>query len=89
MNVGKLFSELAVSKSYDTAIVFNEKQFTYGNLNAIANSLANYLSGVGIKQGDNVAVILPNCAEFAFVYFAVPSWELFLVRLIPGLAKRK
>jgi len=71
MNVGKLLSELAVSKSYDTAIVFNEKQFTYGNLNAIANSLANYLSGVGIKQGDNVAVILPNCAEFAFVYFAV------------------
>ena len=71
MNVGKILSELAVIKANETAIIFNETQFTYGSLNAIANSLANYLAEKGIKRGDNIAVILPNCPEFAFVYFAV------------------
>ena len=71
MKVGKILSELAVNKASGTAIIFNEKQFTYGNLNAIANSLANYLLDSGIKQRDNIAVIFPNCPEFAFVYFAV------------------
>ena len=71
MKVGKILSELAVNKASETAIIFNEKQFTYGNLNAIANSLAKYLLDSGFKQRDNIAVILPNCPEFAFVYFAV------------------
>ena len=71
MNVGKILSELAVNKSNETAIIFSEKQFSYGNLNAIANSLAKNLMKNGIKQQDNVAVILPNCPEFAFVYYAV------------------
>jgi len=71
MNVSKILSELAVNKANETAIVFNEKQFTYGNLNTIANSLAKYLVENGIKQRDNIAVILPNCPEFAFVYLAV------------------
>ena len=52
-------------------IIFNEKEFSYGAMNAIANSLANYLREKGIRQGDNIAVILPNCPEFAFIYFAV------------------
>jgi len=71
MNVGKLLSELAVSKANETAILFSEKQFTFGDINTKANSLAKYLLECGISQGDNIAVILPNCPEFAFVYFAV------------------
>jgi len=70
MNVSKVLSELAVSKKNETAIIFNEDEFTYGQLNAIANTLAKYLSENGIDQEDNIAVILPNCPEFAFVYFA-------------------
>jgi len=70
MNAGKLLSELAVNKTEQTAIIFNESQYSYGQINAIANSLAQYLSDSGIKQGDAISVILPNCAEFAFVYFA-------------------
>lgn len=70
MNVSKLISELALLKENETAVIFNEHHFTYGMLNAIANSLAEYLVGKGIKKRDNIAVILPNCPEFAFIYFA-------------------
>jgi len=70
MNVSKSLLELAAIKPNETAIIFNEKHFTYGRVNSIANSLANYLRGNGITIRDNIAVILPNCPEFAFVYFA-------------------
>ena len=70
MNVSKSLLELAAIKPNETAIIFNEKHFTYGKVNSIANSLANYLMGNGITIRDNIAVILPNCPEFAFVYFA-------------------
>lgn len=70
MKVGKILSELALDKASDTAIIFNEQQYTYGEINSIANSLAEFLAEKGVRQGDNIAVILPNCPEFAFVYFA-------------------
>ena len=70
MNVSKILSELAVIKANETAIIFNEIQFSYSNINAIANSLAKHLVANGIKPGDNIAVILPNCPDFAFAYFA-------------------
>ncbi|TFH34312.1 MAG: hypothetical protein E4G95_08420 [Bacteroidia bacterium] len=70
MNVSKLISELAVIKENETAVIFNTQQFTYGKLNTIANSLAGWLIENGIEKSDNIAVILPNCPEFAFIYFA-------------------
>ena len=70
MNVSKLLLELAANKAGETAILFNQSQYTYGNLNAKANSLAAFLLDEGIKQGDCIAVILPNCPEYAFIYFA-------------------
>ena len=70
MEVGKILSGLAGTKSNETAIIFNEKQFTYGELNSIANSLAGYLADKGLNRRDNIALILPNCPEFAFTYFA-------------------
>ena len=70
MNVSKSLSELAVLKADATALIFNDQRFTYSELNAVANSLADYLAGKGLGRKDNIAVILPNCPEFAFIYFA-------------------
>jgi len=70
MNVSRLLSELAILKKEEAAIIFNDQQFTYGKLNTIADSIANYLYASGIRKRDNIAVILPNCPEFAHIYFA-------------------
>jgi len=70
MNVGRIISEIVPVKANEPALYFKESHFTYGKINAIANSLANHLTGSGIRHKDNIAVILPNCPEFAFVYFA-------------------
>lgn len=70
MNVGKVLSEVTAAKANDTAIIFKESSFSYGRVNAIANSIAKSLMENGIKKGDSIVVILPNCSEFAFIYFA-------------------
>jgi long-chain acyl-CoA synthetase len=70
MNVSKILSGLAVTIPDKIAINFKEREFTYRSLNNSANSVAAYLAENGIGPRDNVAVILPNCPEFAFIYFA-------------------
>ena len=70
MNVSTLLSELAAEKTDESAILFKDRRFTWGELNGVANSLAGYLIASGLQKNDNVAVILPNCPEFAVVYFA-------------------
>ena len=70
MNVSKILSKLAALQYHQSAIIFNDQEFTYGELNDIANSLAGYLVDIGIGKKDALAVILPNCPEFAFIYFA-------------------
>jgi len=70
MVISKILSTLAAFKTNESAIICNDQQFTYGELNGVANSLAEYLMDIGIGKNDNIAVILPNCPEFAFIYFA-------------------
>ncbi len=70
MNVSKLLAELAAPETSESAVICNDQQFTFGELNTRANALAAYLLAQGIGKKDNVAAILPNCVEFAFIYFA-------------------
>src|SRR5438045_3415731 len=43
---------------------------TYKEWNRAANRTANWLASVGVKQGDLVAVLSPNCVEYLDVWFA-------------------
>ena len=46
------------------------KAWTYSELNARTNKLANGLLNMGLCKGDRVAVMLYNCAEFVEIYCA-------------------
>ncbi|MCK4668604.1 AMP-binding protein [Candidatus Bathyarchaeota archaeon] len=46
------------------------KAWTYSELNARTNKLANGLLNMGLRKGDRVAVMLYNCAEFVEIYCA-------------------
>jgi long-chain acyl-CoA synthetase len=40
-------------------------------LNDLANRLANALTALGVKQGDRVALYLPNCPQYIISYYAI------------------
>ena len=52
------------------AIIFEEEQITYSELNQRANRASCWLQSLGIEKGDRVAVILNNCPEFIELFLA-------------------
>jgi long-chain acyl-CoA synthetase len=53
------------------ALIFEEQSFTYQQLDRLANKVANGLRGLGINQGDRVALFLPNIPEFVIAYLGI------------------
>ncbi len=43
----------------------------YGEVNARANRIANALIARGIRKGESVSVLLPNCEQFVPVWFGI------------------
>jgi len=71
MIVGKYLQRQAKQRPDKVAVICNEVQLTYSELNLKANIMANWLLAQGVKKGDRAVMLLPNCAEFAVVYFAL------------------
>jgi len=70
MGVGNILRRSAVNNASKPALVFENQQMHYGELNQRVNRLANSLLQMGLLKGDRVAVLLHNGPEFFEVYFA-------------------
>jgi fatty-acyl-CoA synthase len=57
--------------THKTAVVFEDESVTYGELYAQAETFARNLRKLGVKKNDKVAVILPNCMEYLYIYFGL------------------
>ena len=55
-----LFEKTAQAHSNHTALIAVDKTFSYGDLNAMANRIANALIAKGIKPEDKAAILLPR-----------------------------
>jgi crotonobetaine/carnitine-CoA ligase len=63
------FAELQGEKEY---VVFDDdSSWTYAELRKRVIAVAVGLQGLGVKQGDHVAVWLPNCREALLTFYAV------------------
>ncbi|MBP1749257.1 MAG: ATP-dependent acyl-CoA ligase, partial [Deltaproteobacteria bacterium] len=50
---------------------FKDKEFSYKQLNDMANRAAAGLQRMGIGKGDKVAIMMDNSPEFLFSWFGV------------------
>ena len=64
-----------------TAIVFEDKRYTFSQLNERVNRLANGLAKLGVKKGDRVALMQVNCNQCVETYFAVAKLAAIYVPL--------
>ena len=53
-----------------TAIITKDEELTFADLNQRVHGLAANLQQAGIRQGDRVGILLPNCAAIPLSYFA-------------------
>ena len=69
--VVELFEEQVNRTPDNTAVVFEDKELTYAELNARANSLANKLVEKGIKSGDHVALYIERSLEMVIGIYGI------------------
>ena len=81
MNLGSLFLRHARYRPNHLAFVFGDQRLTWLEFNRSINRLANALLGMGIRKGDKVATMLPNCLELLEVYWAVAKIGAVVVPL--------
>src|SRR5579864_9631671 len=56
------------------ALVFKGATITYGQLDRLSDAFAAALSALGVKRGDRVALLLPNCPQFLIAEFG--GWKI-------------
>jgi long-chain acyl-CoA synthetase len=57
-------------RPHKIAIIAKEGELSFASLNQQVHALAANLQQAGIRQGDRVAILLPNCAAIPLSYFA-------------------
>lgn len=65
------------------AFVFYDSSLSYRGLRRHANRFANALYELGIKKGDRVALLLPNCPQFVISYYGALKAGAVVVNLNP------
>ncbi|WP_044893455.1 long-chain-fatty-acid--CoA ligase [Bacillus alveayuensis] len=71
------------------AIHFQGKELTFQELYEQTLKLANYLQNIGVKKGDRVAIMLPNCPQAVIAYYAVLEAGGIVVQTNPLYTERE
>ncbi len=64
-----------------TAVIYNQKRFTYGEFYNRVYRLAAALRGAGVEHGDRVAFLVPNIPPLLEAHFGVPLSGAVLVAI--------
>ena len=64
-------SETARLRPAHTALIFKGEDITYGEVEWRSNALATALVAEGVKKGDRVAIIMPNCPQYIIAELAI------------------
>lgn len=71
MNFGKFLEDKSVLNGNKTFLYFKDLSVSYIQINEYANKCANLFKDLGVKTGDKVALMLPNCPEFLYAWFGL------------------
>jgi long-chain acyl-CoA synthetase len=85
MNLGLLLGQHSRYRPDHLAVVCEDERLTFPELEARVNRLANTLLSLGLKKGDKLAVVLPNCIELLYVYRVAALTGIVVVPLSPLL----
>lgn len=85
MNLARALINHARFDADRTAVIFGEQELSFSAFNSRVNRLANALLAQGIKQGDKIACVTPNCLQMLDLYWASAKIGAVAVPLSPLL----
>jgi fatty-acyl-CoA synthase len=86
MAIGDIVKKQSFYTPDKVAMIIDDREHTFRELNERTNRVGNFLIGKGIRKGDRISVLLLNCIEFMDVYFAAAKIGAIFVPLNYRLA---
>jgi malonyl-CoA/methylmalonyl-CoA synthetase len=79
MTLLELFDPSLIGRRDTVALEFQGATYTFGDLEARSNRVAQFLQARGLKQGDRLCVYLANCVEMIDLYLAAVKLGVIFV----------
>ena len=80
---------LARDHSDATALLFKGRTVSYGQLDRESTACAAALWDLGVRKGDRVAILLPNCPQFLVAEFGIWKIGAVVVGVNPTYSERE
>ncbi|MDQ4064300.1 MAG: AMP-binding protein, partial [Actinomycetota bacterium] len=72
-----------------TALTFSGAPLDFARLEALSERMAASLAASGVKKGDRVALMLPNCPHYVISFFAVVRLGAIVTQVNPTYVERE
>jgi len=82
-------STLARDHADKAALLFKGSTMTYGQLDALSTAFSAALADLGVRKGDRVALLLPNCPQFLIAEFGAWKIGAIVVGVNPTYTERE
>jgi len=81
MNIGDWIKKWSFLQPHKRALIFEDRPFTYQEVNLRTNQLCHLLLELGVEKGDRISVLLHNCHPYVEILFALSKIGAILVPL--------
>jgi long-chain acyl-CoA synthetase len=81
--------QLAAEHAAKPALLFKGATMTYAQLGAESTAFAAGLEALGVRKGNRVAILLPNCPQFFIAEFGAWKTGAIVVALNPTYSERE
>ncbi len=71
--LGRILDQTADRFGNNEAMIYNHHRWTYRELLAAVNRMAGGLAYLGVRRGERVLLVLPNCPEMVIGLFGHPK----------------
>ena len=82
-NLVELFNDKCATYSEKIALTHFGHELDYKEFNFLSNQFAAYLQHLGLKKGDRVSIMLPNCMQYPIAIFGILKAGLVVVNTNP------
>jgi long-chain acyl-CoA synthetase len=83
ISLSQLFEQAVETYPEHVAMTFFDKTYTYKELSVSIKKAAKGLTSLGVKKGDRVAIMLPNCPQYPISFYSALMCGATIVQVNP------